>query len=66
MCLDNHSAIYKGCEIQGASPKSGQISIKIFHFIAFARGCCWRPRKPDASSKQSYSQNGHIETKCGV
>jgi len=27
----------------------------------------WRPRKPDASSKQLYSENGrNVETKCGV
>ena len=34
---------------------------------ASAKGCYWRPRKPDASSKQSYSQNDRdVETKCGI
>jgi len=36
-------------------------------YCASARGYCWRPRKPDASSKQSYSQNGRdIEIKYRV
>ena len=42
-------------------------------YCVSARGCCWRPRKSDASSEQllsimnSHSQNGRdIETKCGV
>ena len=33
-------------------------------YCAFARNCCWHPRKSDASSKHSYSQNGrNVETK---
>ena len=37
-------------------------------YCASARNCCWRPKMaPNASSKQSYSQNDcDIETKCGV
>ena len=30
-------------------------------YCASARDCCWRPRKPDASNKQLYSQNGCLK-----
>jgi len=36
-------------------------------YCAFARDYCWRSKKSDTSSKQSYSQNGRdVETKCEV
>jgi len=39
-----------------------------FKFSAISPpGCYWRPRKSDASSKQSYSQNGRDwETKWSI
>ena len=48
--------------IHGALPKSGKLSISIFRYIASAKSC-WRPKKSDASSKQSYSSKSAMMLK---
>jgi len=54
--------IYRMCH-----QSTDKFQLKFSIILCFHQsGSCWRPRKPDASSKQSYSQNANVEIKCRV
>ena len=50
----NHYIIQTHCLVH-ASSKQTNFNLNFLLYYASARGCYWRPRKSDASSKQSYS-----------